>query len=823
MRYSSCVSAGLGPRTLCIAYGLSGACALAYQVVWYHAIVDGLGATSTTFLVVLCAFIGGLGLGSTTSARFFRLLSRLTSDHGLRSYGFVELLVTFSALVLLLLTRLPAASLLGSLLYVPVPEGGLTLFVPAATSLVLKIGLAVVAVGLPCFFMGTTFPYLCSLFPDDARFPSRLYGANTLGACVSVLLTEFWGLRHLGFLGCLAVAATGTLSLALFFLRQPPTTEGRRIAPKPDAPEPGPGPTILPGILSGFLCGGWQALCYVLVRFTLGPTSGAFALLAFFSIAGIWLAASRVHRHTPSRSALLVAGWTALAWCLGVWLVEPRVSEALVAAGALRLSGPLGIDTAALLTTALAVGFQIFVPYALWSLYLPDLCDRIQARREDLSITYGANTLAFLAGVLVFGWLLQWVHFFFALRAFLFCAAVLLLLLTLVPWDRPLRPAYAVAGIVLAAAGTSLLPRDLEMRLVGGLGGESRVVEAFRSTPQHLFWVRRQPDGSATLMFDRHPMSGNRWHAQVYMRLMAHLPLLLVPEPKRALLICFGVGSTADAIRLHSGIEQVDVVDLNRSVFLLNPHFDSQNGAVLRDRRLRLFVDDGRQFVKHAGGPYDLITMEPPPPLQPGISRLYSKEHYAGLKERLSPRGVVSQWLPESQMDARGVELIVATFLDAFPHVVLFAGQNRDLLIAGSREPFDFAGLGNHLRREPSVAADLARLGFPDPEHVLATLMRTETTLRPLWGGGELVEDGFASLDAIQISPVQALAPRSPFEAAKPGLVFDPSDVGAALSRAKAPEADAVADLQDHLLTDPLLSRIVPPAYVPRRAQRQPH
>lgn len=36
-------------------------------------------------------------------------------------------------------------------------------------------------------------------------------------------------------------------------------------------------------------------------------------------------------------------------------------------------------------------------------------------------------------------------------------------------------------------------------------------------------------------------------------------------------------------------------------------------------------------------------------------------------------------------MDARAVALIVATFLDAFEHVVLFAGQNRDLLLAGSR------------------------------------------------------------------------------------------------------------------------------------------
>ncbi len=100
--------------------------------------------------------------------------------------------------------------------------------------------------------------------------------------------------------------------------------------------------------------------------------------------------------------------------------------------------------------------------------------------------------------------------------------------------------------------------------------------------------------------------------------------------------------------------------------------------------------------------------------------------------------------------------------------------------------------------------------------------MRTEATLRPLWGGGELIEDGFASLETIQISPVQQLAPGNSFLAAKPGLVFDPSDVGACLSRANVPEAQEVRILHDRLLTDPFLSRIVPPGYVPRGESTAP-
>jgi spermidine synthase len=803
-----------GARVLCVAYGVSGACALAYQVVWYHAFVESLGAASTTFLVVLCAFIGGLGLGAVASSRFYRLLARRTGGHGVRNYGLTELGMTLLALGLAALTRLPVSALAGEEPYRRVVAAGLALHVPSAGYDLLRLALALLAVGVPCFLMGVTFPYLCSLRPDDARFPSRLYGANTLGACASALATEFWGVRVLGYASCLALAATGTLALGLYFLRFPLRAGDTNVErPAPDGT--GAAPTILPGVLSGFLCGGWQALCYVLVKLTLGPTRGVFSLLAFFSIAGIWLAAARVHRAPPSRAALLAAGWTGLAWCLGVWLVEPRLSEALVAAGAFRLSGPLGVEPAAVLTTALAVGLQVFVPYALWSLFLPDLCDRLQARRVDLSRTYGTNTLAFLAGVLLFGWALQWTSVFVAFRVFLVAAAAGLALLTLVPWDRP--AGRAAAATALVAAGASLLvPRGDAMRLLGGQEKGRFAVEASESTPQHLFWVKRNAAGERTLMFDRHPMSGDAWNARLYMRSMAHLPMLLAPPSRRALLICFGVGTTADAIRLHRSLERLDVVDLNRSVYRLNQHFEAQNGAVLEDPRLRLFVDDGRQLVRHGSETWDFITMEPPPPLQPGISRLYSREHYAALKARLSPRGVVSQWLPESQMDARGVELVVATFLDAFPHAILFVGQGRDLVLAGSPAPFDFGAYPARFAGEARVAADMAALGCSGPERMLATVMRTEASLRPIWGRGALVEDGFASLESLQISPVQQVAPGNSFLAEKPGLWFEPADVDAALRRADPELAGAVARLRARPADDPFLSRVLPPIYAPR-------
>ncbi len=807
------------PRGLGIAYALSGSCALVYQVVWTHLFAEELGASGTTFLVVLGAFIGGLGLGAVSSDRVYRAVEARFGGRGLRNYGRTELLVGFVSAALVLLTRLPLKPFLGSFPYRRRLVDGLLLHVPSLSYDALKLGLAVVVVGLPCFLMGLTFPYLCSLFPSDARLPSRLYAANTLGASLAVLVTEFWGLGAIGYFGCLAVATAGTVGLGLWFTRVAPAAGTPRAAGGANARATGPPLSVYPVVLSGFLCGGAQSLAFVLVKLTLGPTRGTFALLAFFSILGIWIASTCVHRSAPARGPLVVAGWLGLAACVAVWLRQPRLSEALVLWGIeeMPFASPYA---AAVAVSVLGTGLILFLPYALWSTFLPDLCDRKQARGEDLSFTYGANTLSFLGGVLLFGWALPYVNFFYAARVFAVAAGLGLGLLTLSPRDGgpPRGSRYVVAALALGLA-MAILSRAPDMTKIGGQQGVGAIPGAYRSTPQHLFWVREKgAPKSRSLMFDGHSMSGTSASSQVYMRMMAHLPMLLHPGPNRALLICFGIGATADAIRTHPDITSVDVVDLNTSVFLMNRWFAESNGNVLADPRLRLICDDGRQFLKFAEGPYDFVTMEPPPPLQPGISRLYSLDYYESIRRRLSAGGIVSQWLPEIQMGPDGVNLIVATFVHSFRHVLLFSGWGRDLVLVGSDAPFDFRGAADRIGRQEAVRKALARLGVDSAGRLFATILRTDAGLRRTWGSGPLVRDGFRSLEALQVnSAVQRLHPESSWIPPKESLTIDEAEVLENL-RASAPD---VAAAVERLWIDPRsLADTVPPWYFPVSKRR---
>src|SRR5262249_1595714 len=155
------------------------------------------------------------------------------------------------------------------------------------------------------------------------------------------------------------------------------------------------------------------------------------------------------------------------------------------------------------------------------------------------------------------------------------------------------------------------------------------------------------------------------------------------------LLICFGVGNTASAIARHESVRQLDIVDLNDKVFETADEFAATNDRVQSDPRVRLIHDDGRSYLKHTTETYDLVTSEPPPPRAAGVYRLYSVEYYRSVLVHLSPAGMMTQWLPMNMLARDAANRMIASFVEVFPHALLFVGSGEQLLLLGSREAFD--------------------------------------------------------------------------------------------------------------------------------------
>jgi len=137
--------------------------------------------------------------------------------------------------------------------------------------------------------------------------------------------------------------------------------------------------------------------------------------------------------------------------------------------------------------------------------------------------------------------------------------------------------------------------------------------------------------------------------AASYNEMMAHIPMMEHPNPKRVLVIGGGDGYVLHEVLKHESVVHVDHVDLDGEVVeVCKEHFSW--GKAWKDSRVTLHIDDGAKFVNDApDGFYDVIIQDSSDPFTIGedgnpidlpSSVLYSAEHYSNIRRVLSKDGV---------------------------------------------------------------------------------------------------------------------------------------------------------------------------------------
>jgi spermidine synthase len=700
---------------------VSGACALVYQVVWVRQLLLLTGSTTAAVSTVLATFMAGLGLGAWAfGARADRSASPL------RLYAYLELGIGLYALVLPQILAAATPS------YVAVARA---LAGHPAALLLLRAGLGGLVLVVPTVLMGGTLPVLVRYVGRSLeRFGTDLgllYGANLVGGVVGSLAAGFVLIRWLGIHGATLTAVLANLLVGLAALlvaghigagvssSAAPVEERFRL----DLPA-GARPLIWAVVvLSGVTTMAYEVLWTRVLVFALTSTVYAFTLiLATFLLGlafGSRLFISVERRPRPLAflaAAHVLAGLSAL-------LLTPLSSRAADLVDWLTArSGYAG--GAFLGATALAAALVILVPATFMGLVFPLglrlLVDDLTRSGRRVGAAYLANTAGSVVGSLGTGFVLIPV---LGLKGTLLCLAtiqvalgVVLLLPAGLPAPQRRRLLGASAGMLLAGAiAASLMlrgPSPFDRRLPVGKDGPTRF-EAHRDAIGTSVSVISVPGSGRRLRIDGFDAAGDATSAG-YMPMMTHIPMLIHPDPRRLLVICFGTGSTAGAGLLHPGTS-VDAVDINRAVFEFAPLFSAWNHNVASDPRARLIVDDGRNYLLTSRERYDVITSEPMPPRFAGVVNLYSREYYLLARERLRPGGLVVQWLPLHLVTAEDALAILRTVSDVFPECSLWMYGLTGIVVARRDQPvaLDLSRVERAFAPGP-LRDDLARFGVRD-------------------------------------------------------------------------------------------------------------
>ena len=91
-------------------------------------------------------------------------------------------------------------------------------------------------------------------------------------------------------------------------------------------------------------------------------------------------------------------------------------------------------------------------------------------------------------------------------------------------------------------------------------------------------------------------------------KIMAHLPILLNKNAKNLLDICFGMGTTLRSAVSYKNLN-CDVVELVGETYDTYNFFHKNGSEILADKRVKHYVDDGRNFLLFTGKKYDVITI----------------------------------------------------------------------------------------------------------------------------------------------------------------------------------------------------------------------
>ena len=169
--------------------------------------------------------------------------------------------------------------------------------------------------------------------------------------------------------------------------------------------------------------------------------------------------------------------------------------------------------------------------------------------------------------------------------------------------------------------------------------------------------------------------------------LPGYLPMALVKDPERVLVICFGMGTTVrSASKFSENTIHIDAVDIVPRVFDCFKFYHDDAEKIIRQPNIKLHAEDGRNYLAVRKDLYDVITIDPAPPIHSaGTVNLYTREFLELCKARIREEGVVCLWLPPGP--ASELVMIMRTFVNVFPGASLWGGLTYPglYLIGGHR------------------------------------------------------------------------------------------------------------------------------------------
>ena len=756
----------MAPRfTFYLLFIASGFAGLIYESVWTHYLKLYLGHAAYAQSLVLIVLMGGMALGAAFCAR---ISTRIRNP--LAAYAAIEAAIGICALVF-------------HEAFVAATDWSYATLLPALgvdwQALAAKLSVACALILPQSVLLGATFPLMSAglvratrdELRDESRRPlgepiAMLYFSNSLGAAAGVLASGFILIAWAGLPGTLRSAGAINLVLAAAVALLARPARGARWAraaplePQPDGGEARPTNLLLTVALLTGLASFIYEICWIrMLSLVLGASTHSFELMLSSFILGLALGGLAVRRLVDSAaSPERLLGWVQVAMGLLALATLPvydrsfELMEYFMKGLARTDAGYVFFNLAGQGVSALVMLPATFCAGMTLPLITGALLRRGTGERA-IGQVYAANTLGAIGGVLFavhLGLPLLGLKGTLVLGALIDAALGLALLYRFAPGrtaHAPWRSPFAASAVacVLAFAPVSLLfelnankmtagvfrhgdlSSSLDAEILFNKDGKTATVHLARYADATSIRTNGKSDGSINL-----DPSGTRGSDEITMVLTGAVPLAIKPDAKTAAVIGIGTGLTMHTLLQDLSLEVVETVEIEAAMAEAARGFAPRNNSAFLDPRGRIWIDDAKTFFATRGRRYDILISEPSNPWVSGVSSLFTREFYQRIRGHLNAGGILVQWFQLYEIDPSLLASVMRALGEAFPHYVVFAPSDYDVLIIASAGPIPLpakAAVFEH----PSLARELFNVHVLSPGDLDARYLGDRATLDPLF------------------------------------------------------------------------------------------
>jgi len=690
---------------------VSGFCGLIYQVVWLRMAFATFGVITPILSVVISVFMLGLGLGSWLGGKYIERLSNTTGQQPILLYAVAEFFIGTGGMVIPLIFSASQELLLRA--------GNLDSF----RYLVLSAILLGISLFPFCLFMGTTFPFVAAFIkrfdkPQKTSF-SYLYLANVLGAMAGVIAAAYFLIELYGLRGTLHLAVFGNFFIALvsialhrhylWHVSEAPVEE------KLPAPSIGTEKVIRKSgiylsilFMTGFVSMGMEVVWTRAFTPVLSTTIYAFASILAVYFLATWTGSWLYRRHNQTQNSIevpfLIAGLAVFSLLPEVF-ADPRL--------------PVSFSM-----KAAAVRLSIFPFCCLLGYLTPKLIDEICAGEPaTMGRVYAINIIGCIFGPL------------FAAYVLLPAVGVRFALIILS------APFFAYYGYYFKSAWMRNRRITASAALLSGIifVCSARVLISYEDAAFFFPAVVRRDYAATVISYG----SGMRKVLLVngigitrltpVTKMMAHVPLAIREnKPTSICVICLGMGTSfRSAASWDIDTTAVELVPSVKDAFGF--YFEDAE-EILRKPNARIIVDDGRRFLMRTQKKFDVVTLDPSPPITSSFSSLlYSQDFYRIVKTRLEEGGILAQWFPAA--DTIEVLAVARSIAAEFPYVAAYSSiEGWGVHFFASNQYFEMPDIETFVARLPERAKeDLVEWNKDrTPQELYGIMLQREIPLKAL-------------------------------------------------------------------------------------------